>query len=349
MAKKTKSTPPEAEVTERNTKADILAAYQRLAQAAAAKSAKPQDALFFAEENRPAMKPETRKEVEELSLDAIVMELSSLRLSIGKHLAELEQHLTGEAAKLKVLKDAVAEQEARLGELHDIEAAAGKLEELRLTMAGEQASFETAVAETRIRWDKDKKEHEIALKERDALEKKERAREEEDYQYQRKQRRQREKDAFEAEREERRRKLEEELASREADANAREEILATREQELADLHRRVEVFPSQLEEEVRAASKSGVKATEERFKLERLLLEKDMEREREVMRLTVTGLQEKVKEQITRIKALESDLKESATRSQSVAARAIEGIAGLHHTAATPAEVVKEPQANREG
>ncbi|MGC8723778.1 MAG: hypothetical protein ACP5VF_07880 [Acidobacteriota bacterium] len=71
------------------------------------------------------MKVETRKEVEALSLDAIVMELSSLKLAIGKHLTEVEERLPAEAVRLAALKEAAAEQEARLRELHEIEAAAG--------------------------------------------------------------------------------------------------------------------------------------------------------------------------------------------------------------------------------
>ncbi len=350
MPRKAKGPPPEAEITERSTKAEILAAYQRLAQATAAGEsgeAEPEepsarDAFLFAEE-RPAMKAETRKEVEALSLDAIVMELSSLKLAIGKHLTDVEERLSAEAVRLAALKEAAAEQEARLRELHEIEAAAGKLEELRQTIASEKETFEAVMAETRAQWDKEKKEHETALKERDALDKKERQREEEDYQYQLKQRRQREKDAFEAEREERRRKLEEELAAREADVKAREEALAAQEEELAELRQRAQDFPAQLEKAVRAAAESSAKATEERLKLEKLLLEKDMEREREVMRLTVASLQERVKEQEGRIKALDADLKESVASSQSVAARAIEGIAGLRHAAPAQTETAKEP------
>jgi|YelNatPaOPRAMG01_1025707.scaffolds.fasta_scaffold01560_1 chromosome segregation ATPase len=350
MPRKAKGPPPEVEITERSTKAEILAAYQRLAQAAAENpsgeavrgDAPARDASLFTEE-RPAMKAETRKEVEALSLDAIVMELSSLKLAIGKHLTDVEERLSAEAVRLAALKEAAAEQEARLRELHEIEAAAGQLEELRQTIASEKETFEAVMAETRAQWDKEKREHEAALKERDALDKKERQREEEDYQYQLKQRRQREKDAFEAEREERRRKLEEELAAREADVKAREEAVAAQEKELAELRQRVQAFPAQLDEAVRAAAESAAKATEERLKLEKLLLEKDMEREREVMRLTVASLQERVKEQEGRIKALDADLKESVVRSQSVAARAIEGIAGLRHAEAVQAETAKEP------
>ncbi|MGA9750199.1 MAG: hypothetical protein WBS54_00240 [Acidobacteriota bacterium] len=349
MPRKAKGPPPQAEISERSTKAEILAAYQRLAQAAGENQggeavrgdAPARDASLFAEE-RPAMKAETRKEVEALSLDAIVMELSSLKLAIGKHLTDVEERLSAEAVRLAALKEASAEQEARLRELHEIEAAAGKLEELRQTIASEKETSEAVMAQTRAQWDKEKREHEAALKERDALDKKERQREEEDYQYQLKQRRQREKDAFDAEREERRRKLEEELTTREADVKAREEALAAQEKELAELRQRAQEFPAQLDQAVRAAAESAAKATEERLKLEKLLLEKDMEREREVMRLTVASLQERVKEQEGRIKALDADLKESVVRSQSVASRAIEGIAGLRHAAAQT-ETAKEP------
>jgi len=78
--------------------------------------------------------------------------------------------------------------------------------------------------------------------------------------------------------------------------------------------------------------------------MDKLLLEKDMEREREVFKNTISSLQDKVKEQDIRIKNLERDLKEYIGQSQTIASKAIEGIA---RTGSPYQEIIKEQVINK--
>ena len=95
---------------------------------------------------------------------------------------------------------------------------------------------------------------------------------------------------------------------------------------------------------MKEGEKRAVKATEERLKMDKLLLEKDMEREREVFKNTISSLQDKVKEQDIRIKNLERDLKEYIGQSQNIASKAIEGIA---RTRSPYQEIIKEQVINK--
>jgi hypothetical protein len=296
--------------------------------------------------------PEVRKstptlfDVGEDSLETAASEISSLKVRLARQLGDIEQGLMGEFARLEAVQKAVAEAEARVAELHAINAEAGTLAALREAHELEKKSFRLEMDEVRASWEKEQRDHEAQVKERDATSKKERAREEEEYQYQTKQRRQREADAVAADLALKRQNFEESVRERDGALTTREETLKVREQELADLRKQVATFPGQLEKEVRATEARATVATEERFEFEKKLLEKDIEHERKMFQAAILSLQEKSKEQDARIKALEKDLKDSVAQAQSVTARAIEGIAGMRPAPAAP-EPVREPQEPR--
>ncbi len=139
--------------------------------------------------------------------------------------------------------------------------------------------------------------------------KREREREEEEYEYNKKVKRQREEQEF-----------------------LKEETLSAMEDELSTLREQVTQFPGLLAEKTTEAEKKAVAASEERMKVEKIILEKDMEKEREIYKLTLKTLEDKAKDQEARIKALEKDLKDLMAQNQSVASKAIEGIAGMKAT-----------------
>ncbi len=322
-------------LSEKSSKAEILAAYDDLKE-----KAQTTGAELFA--GTGAAKPSAPKPPQELSLDAIVGDVAGLKLHLTRALGEVERRLAEQWQRLESLRQAVAEAEARLKEMHGLDAAAVSLAALQARQQEEKQAFEELMAESRVAWEKEKRDHEAMVKERDAAEKKERAREEEEYQYQVKTKRQREKELSEAELEAKRSAFEEKAKARQAELAAREAAVASHEQELQELRRQVASFPKEIEAAVSKAAEEARLKTEERLKLEKLLLEKDVEKERELQKLNVAGLQEKVLAQEARIKSLEKDLKEALSQNQAVAARAIEGIAGMRHGAALPDAPQKE-------
>lgn len=330
---------PEKAISDRSSKAEILAAYEDLK----GKPEQPEAGLFSAP---AADKPAPLKKVAELSLDAIVGDVAGLKLHLTRALGEVEQRLGEQWQRLESLRQAVADSEARLQELHGLDTAAVSLSALQTRQKEEKEAFDAVVAETRQAWEKERHDHEAAVKERDAQEKKERAREEDEYQYQLKVKRQREKDAFANEQEARRAAFEEETRAKESELASREAAVASREEELAELRKKVATFPDELQGAVAKAAGAARQETEARLKLDKLLLEKDMEKERELQKLNLASLQDKTADQEARLKALDKDLKEALAQSQAVATRAIEGIAGIRHPApaaeASPREAAPE-------
>ncbi len=320
MPKRTKA--GEDEITERSRKDEILAAYRKLQREMDESPKVP-----LAPKAEPAAAKKPADSTEPPTPGVIVRDLATLKVGIGQYLSDLERGLIEESGKLRVIKEASVLEEGRLEELHGIDTAAGTLAELRERQAAEKRDFEAELAEARVGLKEEREEAEAELRELHEEDKRRRGREEEEYTYETKQKRQRNEDAFQAEMERRKREFEEEIKARETEVTGREEAVENLETELARLRKEVESFPAALQKEIEAAEKRATKAAEEGLWTEKLVLEKDIEREREVHKLTVQGLQERVKEQEARINVLNADLKEAMAQSQAVASRAIDSIA----------------------
>ena len=115
--------------------------------------------------------------------------------------------------------------------------------------------------------------------------------------------------------------------------------------EKAEPHKPGEPFEVRLKKAAEAAEK----AIEERFRVDRLLMEKDYERDRERFRMTISSLEDKVKEQGDRIRTLERDLKDLMTQSQAATVKMVEGIAAIVHRISPEQELPEEIVQKKKG
>jgi len=313
-------------VSEKSTKAEILDAYQNLK--------KELDDF----EKGPKLEKTRRVEPEDVTYtsDYLMNEITSLKIAVSTTIGDLESKLVEESDKLEEIKSAIREGIRRLKELHDIELEADSLSNLRTTQEDEKFSFEKEMEETKALWVKEKKEHDEYIKERDAALKRERQREEEEYNYQKKIRERKDLDALNEELATRKAAFEKEMEEREQKILEREHILGEREDELAKLKKEVEQFPQILDSKVKTAREEAIRMTEEQHKLDRIMLEKEMERTKGLHELTVKINQEKIRDQELRLKNLEKDLKEAQSQTHIVATKAVEGIAGIHMKSVKP-------------
>lgn len=325
---------PRKPAAEKKTKAQVRETFQTLLK-------ETEEAAKQEHEQAPVRE----EPAESYGIDHIVGHLSNVRITVGKYLSELEQQLVQEAERLQKARNAIVEQSTRLKQLHDIDSAAMSLLDLLQKQEEQRAAFQEETARARQAWEEEQLEHDKRTKERDETLKKERTREQEEYQYELKKNRQREKESFEQELGKARTAFEEETKGKSQELQSREEATASREKEFQELAKKVQEFPVILGREIKEAEKRAIKETEERFKMERLVLEKDIERERELFKMNTASLQDKIKEQDMRIKGLERDLKASMEQSHEVASKAIEGIAGIRtHAAAVERKVEGEKQ-----
>ncbi|HSB79717.1 MAG TPA: hypothetical protein VLM91_13125 [Candidatus Methylomirabilis sp.] len=324
---------PPKKLTDKNTKQEMLEAYQAL--------------VRQLEEKRAAeLRPEKRqqeKQAEEavaaaagLAPDGVERALGNLKADIGKSLAEIAERMASEVTRFKAVQKAVESKERELQELYGIEKAAASLaalieaqnqkrSEFEIELERQKEELNREIETTRAEWEKEKKSHEAELRERDALEKKGREREKEEFTYLFKREQQSVRDKLQDEKA----GLEKEiLAKRESVAKElaeREKSVAAQEKELAELRQRAAAFPKELESTVDKA----VKEATERLKLEAKnredLLRREFEGERNVLAARIEALEKMNKDLGDQSAKFSKQLENAYQKVQEIAEKAIEG------------------------
>lgn len=324
---------PPKKLSEKNTKQEMLDAYQAL--------------VRQLEEKRAAeLNPEKRlqeKQAQEavavaagLAPDGVERGLGDLKATIGKSLAEIADRMASEVTRFKAVQKAVESKERELQELYGIEKAATSLAALIEAQNQKRREFETElgrqkeeltreIESTRAEWEKEKKSHEVELRERDALEKKGREREKEEFAYLFKREQQTARDKLNDEKA----GLEKEiLAKRESvtkELAGREQAVTAQERELTELKQKVAAFPKELE----LAVGKAVKEVTDRLILESKnreeLLRKEFEGQRNVSVARIEALEKMAKDLSDQNGKLSRQLETAYQKVQEIAEKAIEG------------------------
>ena len=324
---------PPKKLSEKNTKQEMLDAYQAL--------------VRQLEEKRAAeLHPEKRlqeKQAEEavavaagLAPDGVERALGNLKADIGQSLAQIAERMASEVTRFKAIQKAVESKERELQELYGIEKAAASLaalieaqnqkrREFEIELSQQKEELTREIETTRADWEKEKKSHEAELRERDALEKKGREREKEEFAY-----------LFKREQQVARDKLNDEkaglekeiLAKRESVAKElaeREKAVAAQEKELIELKQKAATFAKELE----SAVEKAVKEVADRLKLEAKnreeLLRKEFEGERNVSVARIEALERMTKDLSDQSAKLSKQLENAYQKVQEIAEKAIEG------------------------
>ncbi len=315
-------------VTERSRKADILKAYEELKgeveSLKAAPKAKPEKRL------EPPSEPKPKRQTTESTSEALIREVATLKMTVARSLGELEQQLVEESKRLEAIRGEIREGREMLKEIYDIELQAESLTDLRQKQEVEKARFEGEMGEVRTHWEREKRAREESLKEEEKAIKRRRELEEEEYRFEIELKKKKDTAAFEAELAKIRATAEDKLGEKERVLHEREVVVGEQEEELAGLRKDVEQFPKVLETRVKEAEKEGSRSAEDRLKMDQLMLNKEMERLKELNDLTVKGFQDKIKAQDARIQTIERDLREAQAQTHRVATRAVEGISGIY-------------------
>jgi len=277
------------QVSTKDTKADILAAYQELVKRYedGASKAKGKE-----QEARKSKEDAVLKQASGYTVEKIVQGCGNLEAAARAWLRDLSESLIRESKKLQDVQEAIRLEEKHLKEVHDITVSAEALAELIETYRTKEREFEE---ETRRK-------------------KEEQARDEDAQIYVLAQRRKREEDAYQ----EKRAELEKELAER-------KQAIAAEEQEIKQLRKRAETF----DEEISAATAKTAKEGEERARREEKvkadLLAQSVLREKEIAGLKITGLTERLAQLTTETTALKAQLASASKENKEIALKVIEG------------------------
>ncbi|MEM9772221.1 MAG: hypothetical protein AAF889_11610, partial [Cyanobacteria bacterium P01_D01_bin.73] len=255
--------------SDRNTKAEILAAYNQLAKEKAVIEAELkltkqdlQTALKAPAKAAVAVAP-TAKSVattldDALDVAAMIEQLTGLQNRTNGTIGQLSETLTRDAIGLRDLQGEVSEESEQLEDLHELtEMTDDTLESLvqeyqdsakafAETFEEERETLEEELAELRKAWQMEQEEHRRTLAERDRDYVTNRERSTEEYLYQLKLERGLDKEQYDAERATQYRELDEAREVRERDWETREEALAEREKDYRELKEKVEAHEDKL-------------------------------------------------------------------------------------------------------
>jgi hypothetical protein len=281
------------------------------------------------------------------TVDSVLEGASRLRALVGTTLNDLADQMTRQAEKLERLNRAVALQEGKLNELHQIEHAADTMaklaaayghersrlesgfadrtreleaafartsEELERAHAERRAQLEGELAEQRARWEREKEE---TVRERE--------REEAEYQYER----ERSRRLAETEHAERKAALEKELRQlrekHEAGWAEREAALRAREQEVARMTAEVAAFPARLERAVEEAREDARARAVEELEHQAALAQVERDWEKRSLEQTIAHLQAANQALEKKLSDQAAELREARKQVNAIAEKAVEG------------------------
>ena len=327
----------EISISMTNTKKEMLAAYEELQEQLERERVaqlKPADRV---EEKK---KEEAVAAADSLATQGIAKEIGGLKSEIGGMLVELSDKLDEELTKYRQVKQAVEAKNVELEEIYEIERSASSLAALieaqrqkqaafEEEMETEKAEFEEEMETKHDAWAREQEMHEALVKERNAADKKQREREQEEYAYRLQREQQVAQESYEYEKAKLEREIQFKREEMEKDLAKREKAVSESEAELNDLRAQGNAFPKQLE----AAVNEAVQGTTERLtreaSMKEELFKKEFTGEQNVLKSRIEALQQTTKEQAEQIANLSAQLQRSYGQVQDIAVKAIEGSAGM--------------------
>ena len=285
-------------VTEKNTKQEILSAYQELLTEIA--PATPEDSARVREETA-LLDSASRETVEKITAD-----LGKLKISFSQTISNFTELLTAEADRLAMLRKASTIAEKELEERQKIKVTAGLLERMITLQKERETVFETDIAARKTVWEKEQHEYEETVT-------RNRKREEEEYRYTQQLERKRMADERENERLVRERKVQE-------DKEAREALVS----ELTELRKKVAATPAETERTVKDAVTKAVTQSQADAAIKAQLVKQQSDAELNLSSVRVETLESAVKAQAQEIVLLRKQLDDATRQVKDIAVSVIE-------------------------
>jgi hypothetical protein len=309
----------------RRTKAEVQQEFDSVRREVAARREAADGRTEDLEKQRES---EVRQAVETVTVDHIVGEISALGLQVSKALAELSTKLVVEVEQLATMREAVAVEEREVQRLHKIDIAAAAVDQLVLDYETKKQTFQAETAAKKAEWEGEVAERERAAREYEETVKKQRQRENEEFEYRKTLERKKAQDKYDEEQRQRDRQNREKQEALERSWQERETALKAREDELGQLRKESESFPTRLAQDVERAVADTRQHLEQQFEQRLVVASKDAEADRRVAELRIKSLEEIAGRQAEQVAALQKQLEEAKQQVQDIAVKAIEGASG---------------------
>ena len=333
-------------VSDRNTKSEILTAYEELKKEKSALQSQ-MNKLSNGQAKNGSMALETlplqngassKKPKIQQTIDSLTL----LQSGFGASVSALSEQLTQEATTLQELQEAVTSELQQLKDLYNLEELTDDtLEEMIQQYETNAKVFETELTERRETleqqvqdlqksWKQEQEDYQRQLQERNENSKKTRQRDQENYHYRLQLQRDRNITDYEQTQKQLYQQLEEQQQQQEKQWQEREEAIAKREKESAELKAKVEAFPGKLEATIQKAKETGRNIGYYQAKVKADLWAKEVEGQKQFYELRIKSLSDTIKTQETRLESLVQQLEAAQKQVQDLAVKAIEGSSNVN-------------------
>ncbi|HBK30596.1 MAG TPA: hypothetical protein DDZ78_03090 [Porphyromonadaceae bacterium] len=320
-------------VTEKNTKAEILKAYDALL-----KKVQDEKADVPKRIQEEKVRKETVEKVADVNNDSIVKSITGLKSSLNNSLDELQLSLGGEFKKLEDIRAAITAEKQYLEDLYSLSANTDSLAAMLLAQKEKKDNFEQTMNEKdevfnkemnekKAQWEQDQAKHKSAEKEYTDELAKRRKREEDEYLYTLKVTRQKDRDEYET----KRAALEKELADRkvafEQEMAQREQTVKASEDEFVRLREEGAGFPDKLKNAVRLKEEEVTRTLKMQYDFDIKLMNKQSEGEIKLRDQQIEALKEKIVELQAQVKEYGEKASHAEAGVRDIAVKAIENAA----------------------
>jgi len=333
--------------TEKNTKVEILQAYEELAkEQAALKSQLEQVVKESKSVTKEQPKIEQKTPMNQLSsvqqkMNTTIESLAKIQLGFGSAANELSEQLTTKASKLEEIRRTLEDEIQQLKQLHNLEISDDILDTLIQAYEDNSKAYQEEysqraevllqeIADGRNTWGKEQEEHQRTIKERNENLNKTRQRDASEYKYNLELQRQLDNDEYEQHQKVLYKQLEELLQETEKQWTEREKAIFEREKQFEELKAKVEGFPKEKEAAIKKATEEGKGIAHYQAKVKSDLYSKEVEGQKRFYEQRLQSLEQTITNQETRIQNLSKQLESALKQVQDLAVKAIEGTSNVN-------------------
>ena len=353
-------------INSKNTKAEILAAFEELKKENASLESQVKKGNKQQSVPKSATTTTQTKETKvkatnngQYNMNQIIASLQNLHYGFGSATSNLSEQLITEATSLAKLQESVEEELKQLQELHNLESVEENTldnliedyqREYKTSNEQLEERIETlsqSIKDLKQEWQKERDNHSREVVERNENYQKTNKRTEEEYEYDLELTRTLSEEEYEERKKNLYKELKEARQEQEKLWKEREETIAKGEKEYAEAKEKVEAFKQQLEDKKKQGQEKGRSIGYYQAKIKSDLRKKEVEGETRNYELQIESLEQTINNQEARIKALSQQLDASLKQVQDLAVKAIEGTSNRNSYEAMKAiamEQAKNPQ-----
>ncbi len=285
-------------VSERSTKSDILDAYNALLSGIEGKEEVSDKVV------------EEQKLVDKASqetVEKIVTDLSHVRLSANQTISDLTDKLTQESERLANLRKAISIAQKELEDTQKVKIKAVQLYGLIEAQKRIEEQFNQEMTEKRNAWEEEQKSYADSIK-------KERTRDEEEYEYNKKMVRKRDTEMWE---EEKRKHAQQQAEERKA-----HEAMVS---ELEELRNKAAAFPAELDREIKAKVTEAVTRVQREAQIQQTLAKQEADSKQKLADQKIASLESMLTSHIQEIKELKQQFEKATNNIKDIAVSVVEG------------------------